>query len=115
MVTKKAAKKTTRVSSKNGKPVIPELDDGRVTFQVNNGPQDGKQFQLDTITLKLACEEIEEAHKLSAKGYKPTIEFLKDLAKRLSEFIPDCTPTLAYNVWDETNKKFLTLKKNTSG
>ena len=71
---------------------------------------------VDVLALKLACEECVDQHRLAVQEngtYKVTSDFLLALAARLGSFVPDCTPSMAYQLWVAADGQLEALKKNT--
>lgn len=64
-----------------------------------------------------ACEACEDRHSLQSTDgrMRPTPEFLSDLASSLGVCgIPDCTPTIAWQVWIAVSEQLSALKKSTN-
>ncbi len=107
-----AKKQTKRTSGNNGSARKRSIDDGKITFQFNSG-SGNTTCQLDLLTAKLASEELEEKHQLEQREYRPTAAFLTDLAEQFSSLgAKGCTPTMAYQMWNEVTARMLELKKN---
>lgn len=93
------------------------LSDGLLHVKVKSS-SDGteKEYAIDLLALRLACEECENSHHLEVKDGKlmPTLNFLADLAARLGMFIPECSVSVAFQLWGQSVREIEFLKKNTS-
>ena len=96
------------------KKPLPDMADGQFHFTVNGT----NERAVDVISLRLAVEEAEAKHRLDkdeAGNLRPTATFLASLAGLLKEAgLPDCTPSLAYQLWCVSGGLMDGLKKNTS-
>lgn len=84
------------------------LQDG--TIEVKCGE---REFAVDLVSLKLAGEEVEGRHQLPENKYRPTPEFLRDLAEAYQSVgVESCTPTMAQQLWKHAWELWAGLKKN---
>lgn len=94
-----------------------ELSDGALQVEIQKRDGATVVSEIDIILLQLACEEVEEVHKLplDANGnMRPTAQFLKDLSDKLSALgVLGCTPSVAVGLWSAASKGITELKKNT--
>lgn len=95
------------------------LGDGQFHFKVKAASGEVSDHAVDVISLRLACEEAEERHRLPKTeegNLKPTAAFLADLAGILKQSagLATCSPSLAYQLWTISGKLVDDLKKNTS-
>lgn len=72
----------------------------------------GDRATVDLITIKLASEEVERKHATGA-GWVATAAFMVDLSTAYAPYVPGCTPTMAYQLWEAVLDEWLELKKNT--
>ena len=94
------------------------LSDGSLEFRILRKDGTETPVSIDLLVLKLCCEQCEEDHRLkTANGMTtPTPAFLHDLAGRLAENgVPDCTPSLAWQLWIASIEQMSRLKKTTNG
>jgi hypothetical protein len=95
------------------------FDDGLLRFTIRN-TETGEQaaHSLDVLLLRLTCEECEIQHSLqvnSAGSYVVTAAFLTDLAARMAGLgVPECTASIAYQLWTTSATEIEALKKNTN-
>lgn len=92
---------------------VPEttLDDGTLLVRLVGGANDGKAIQLDLIVVKLAFEQVETKHNVTA-GFTATAPFLTDLAKAAEGAgVTGCTLTQAFQLWWEVARRWSDLKK----
>lgn len=111
------AKKRAESSSDH----LDTIDDGTIPVKIQGGESDGKTVQLDLMLAKIAFEEVEIKHKVyETKGpdgksnWKATTAFLADAAKAMQSVgVPNCTGTMAYQLWSIVSQRWIDLKKNT--
>jgi len=94
-----------------------DLQTGTLKFNVvDDATGEKKPSEIDVLVLKLACEALERMHNLEVADNKfvPTPEFLFGLSEKLKDLgVPDCTPTMAFQLWCAAGAQMETLKKNT--
>ncbi len=98
-------------------PTDTVLSDGTLRFVVRKPGQEDVPIVADLLILKLTCEACEDRHSLQSTDgrMRPTPEFLSDLASSLGVCgIPDCTPTIAWQVWIAVSEQLSALKKSTN-
>lgn len=92
-----------------------QIEDGTLAVSVKRGDE-FEETKLDYITLHLGLDALERKHQLPIVDgiVQPTVEFVKELAQWLrSEGMPDCTPTMAWNLWRGYYAARSQLKKST--
>lgn len=95
------------------------LGDGTFAFKVKKSDGTLVECSVDVISLRLACQEAEDTHRLPQSekgGLLPTAEFLKTLTGLLAQSagVKDCTPSIAYQLWIISGDLLDGLKKNMS-
>jgi hypothetical protein len=95
------------------------LDDGLLRFTIHNRETgEDVKHSLDVLLLRLTCQECEAAHNLQEDAnrcYIVTAAFLADLASRIVGLgVPECTASIAYQLWGTSVREMDALKKNVS-
>lgn len=99
------------------RPQHPILATGEIVFSVQSpdGPVDRK---VDVLWLKLTCEAAEKEHCIGTDSegrLMATAEFLDGLAQKISVKVPECTPTMAWQMWIAAADAMTELKNAMSG
>ncbi len=95
------------------------LDDGLLRFTILNR-ETGEQanHSLDVLLLRLTCQECEALHSLQADAngsYIVTAAYLADLTARIASLgVPECTASIAYQLWGASVREISLLQKKTS-
>lgn len=95
------------------------LDDGLLTFTITNRETgEAVKHSLDVLMLRLTCQECEALHNLQADAnghYVVTSAYMADLTARIAGLgVPECTASIAYQLWGASVNEIEALKKNTN-
>gem|GEM_PF-3043010 len=93
------------------------MEDGTLRFKVRSQDGSEREHSIDVLVLRLVCEELEDKHRLPEVDgrYKPSAEFLTELAGRLCGLgVDGCTPSIAYQLWIAGAGGLAALQKKTS-
>jgi hypothetical protein len=102
---------------------MPEMVDGTLRFKLRPATGgEATECSVDLMILEMTCHECVQKHDLQVNPetncYLHTPEFLDDLADRLSGLksgVPNCTPSMAFQLWIACGHYIDVLKKTTSG
>ncbi len=96
-----------------------QLEDGLLRFTIHNRETgDSASHSLDVLLLRLTCQECEALHNLQADAngyYVVTAAYLADLTARIAGLgVPECTASIAYQLWGASVREIDVLQKKTS-
>lgn len=120
----KATKPTTRrkTTTRRRPPAAPRthegngaIRDGTIKLDVSGGEYDGKTIEMDVTLVMLACQELEDKHKLADEQglLRATPAFAKDLDTELKGLGYDSTPAIAIGAWQKAREYFAGTQKKT--
>lgn len=90
------------------------IDESKFSVCLRDGDT-SRTIDLDLLETRLALESVERSHDIAAPGWTVTPEFLRDLAAALAPLgLPDCSPTVAYQIWNGVVSAWADVKKNMS-
>lgn len=94
------------------------LEDGLLRFTIlNSKTGESVNHSLDVLLLRLTCQECEAMHNLQVENgsYVVTAAYLADLTARIADLgVPECTASIAYQLWGASVREIDTLQKKTN-
>lgn len=92
-------------------------DSAYLSVDVTGGPYDGQTLQIDLALLRQASDELMTVHNIEPNEQNevsPTVEFLVDMAAKMTKAGFPCTPAIVQHAWLKMSEYFAEVQKKTN-